>query len=73
MDPFTAESISQTLFEINKSMKNIDKTLARIADALEKQTAPRVDGKELFERFKGEMEKEMLRRKGDYDERRQSQ
>lgn len=39
MDPFTGERISQTLFEINKSMKNIDKTLARIADALEKQTA----------------------------------
>lgn len=51
MDSFTAESISQTLFEINKSMKNIDKTLKRIADALEKQTAPSVDGRELIEKF----------------------
>lgn len=62
MNSFTAESISQTLFEINKSMKNIDKTLARIADALEKQTAPSVDGKELLERIKGEMQKEAERR-----------
>ena len=62
MDPVTAESISQTLFEINKAMKNIDKTLARIADALEKQTAPSVDGKELFERIKDEMDKEITRR-----------
>ena len=61
MDPFTAESISQTLFEINKSMKNIDKTLKRIADALEKQTAPSVDGKELFERIKGDMNGERVR------------
>lgn len=59
--------------EFLRAMKNIDKNLKRIADALEKQTARRVDGKELFERFKDEMEKEMLRRKGDYDERRQSQ
>ena len=28
---------------------SIAKSLERIADALEKQTAPRVDGKELFE------------------------
>lgn len=59
--------------EFLRAMKNIDKTLKRIADALEKQTAPSVDGKELLERIKGEMQKEILRRKGDYDERRQSQ
>ena len=48
--------------EFLRAMKNIDKTLVRIADALEKQTAPSVDGKELFERFKGEMQKEVERR-----------
>ena len=37
--------------EFLRAMKNIDKNLARIADALEKQTAPSVDGKELFERI----------------------
>lgn len=41
---------------------SIAKSLERIADALEKQTAPSVDGKELFERFKGEMKKEVERR-----------
>lgn len=40
---------------------SIAKSLERIADALEKQTAPRVDGKELFERFKDEMDKEITR------------
>ena len=48
--------------EFLRAMKNIDKNLARIADALEKQTAPSVDGKELFERIKGEMDKEITRR-----------
>ena len=48
--------------ELLRAMKNIDKTLKRIADALEKQTAPSVDGKELFERIKGEMDKEITRR-----------
>lgn len=47
--------------EFLRAMKNIDKTLKRIADALEKQTAPSVDGKELFERIKGEMDKEITR------------
>lgn len=41
--------------EFLRAMKNIDKNLARIADALEKQTAPSVDGKELFERIKGDL------------------
>lgn len=41
---------------------SIAKSLERIADALEKQTAPSVDGKELFERIKGEMDKEITRR-----------
>ena len=41
---------------------SIAKSLERIADALEKQTAPSVDGKELFERIKGEMQKEAERR-----------
>ena len=48
--------------EFLRAMKNIDKNLKRIADALEKQTAPSVDGKELFERIKGEMQKEAERR-----------
>ena len=48
--------------EFLRAMKNIDKTLKRIVDALEKQTAPSVDGKELFERIKGEMQKEAERR-----------
>ena len=48
--------------EFLRAMKNIDKTLKRIVDALEKQTAPSVDGKELFERIKGEMDKEITRR-----------
>ena len=48
--------------EFLRAMKNIDKTLKRIADALEKQTAPSVDGKELFERIKDEMKKEVERR-----------
>lgn len=48
--------------EFLRAMKNIDKNLKRIADALEKQTAPRVDGKELFERIKSEMDKEITRR-----------
>lgn len=48
--------------EFLRAMKNIDKNLARIADALEKQTAPRVDGKELLEKIKSEMEKEVTRR-----------
>ena len=47
--------------EFLRAMKNIDKNLARIADALEKQTAPRVDGKELLEKIKSEMEKEVTR------------
>ena len=34
--------------EFLRAMKNIDKILKRIVDALEKQTAPSVDGKELF-------------------------
>lgn len=41
---------------------SIAKSLERIANALEKQTAPSVDGKELFERIKGEMDKEITRR-----------
>ena len=48
--------------EFLRAMKNIDKTLKRIADALEKPTAPSVDGKVLFERIKGEMDKEITRR-----------
>lgn len=48
--------------EFLRAMKNIDKNLKRIADALEKQTAPSVDGKELFEMFKDEMKKEVERR-----------
>lgn len=48
--------------EFLRAMKNIDKNLKRIADALEKQTAPSVDGKELLERIKGEMQKEVERR-----------
>ena len=48
--------------EFLRAMKNIDKILKRIVDALEKQTAPSVDGKELFERIKGEMDKEITRR-----------
>ena len=48
--------------EFLRAMKNIDKNLKRIADALEKQTARRVDGKELFERIKDEMQKEAERR-----------
>lgn len=41
--------------EFLRAMKNIDKTLKRIVDALEKQTAPSVDGKELFERIIGDL------------------
>lgn len=41
---------------------SIAKSLERIADALEKQIAPSVGGKELFERFKDEMDKEITRR-----------
>lgn len=40
---------------------SIAKSLERIADALEKQTAPSVDSKELFESFKNEMDKEITR------------
>ena len=48
--------------EFLRAMKNIDKTLKRIADDMQKQTAPNVHGKELFERIKGEMDKEITRR-----------
>ena len=48
--------------EFLRAMKNIDKPIKRIADALEKKTAPSVDGKELFERIKGEIDKEITRR-----------
>lgn len=41
---------------------SIAKSLERIADALEKQAAPSVDGKELLEKIKSEMEKEVTRR-----------
>lgn len=37
--------------EFLRAMKNIDKTLKRIADALEKMTAPSVDGRELIEKI----------------------
>lgn len=40
----------------------IAEALERIADALEKQAAPSVDGKELLEKIKSEMEKEVTRR-----------
>lgn len=53
--------------EFLRAMKNIDKNLARIADALEKQTAPRVDGRELIEKFEKEMDKEIERRKLSYE------
>lgn len=49
-----------------RAMKNIDKTLKRIADALEKMTAPSVDGRELIEKIEKEMDKEIERGKLSY-------
>ena len=44
------------------ALKSIAKSLERIATAMEKENAPSVDGKELFERIKDEMRKEAERR-----------
>jgi len=52
--------------EFLRAMKNIDKTLKRIADALEKQTAPSGQDWELLEKIEKEMDKEIERRKLSY-------
>lgn len=44
------------------ALKSIAKSLERIATAMEKGNAPSGEGQELFERFKGEMQKEVERR-----------
>ena len=46
---------------------SIAKSLERIADALEKMTAPSVDGKRLFEEVKKRMDEEIERRKLSYE------
>ena len=45
---------------------SIAKSLERIADTLEKMTAPSVDGRELYKEIKIAFEKEALRREREY-------